>query len=165
MVPAGGVKSGPGTASAVKAPAQAKASGRKAWNGNDLLPILSLQGPQRVRVAERGQLALGDELLFQHRLFGVLRAFLHERLDRFVALVLAIAQSDHLVLLGQTLLTFGFRFIELRDHGFAIVRGASRNRCDKGNEKRNATKEVSGHCWLSSNNIAGHDAIARRRRA
>jgi hypothetical protein len=58
-------------------------------------------------------LALGDELLLHDRLLLILRAFLHEPLDRFVILVLAGALIDHQVLFGQALLTLGLRCFEL----------------------------------------------------
>ena len=57
--------------------------------------------------------ALADELLLDDRLLLILRAFLHEPLDRFVILVLAGAVIDHQVLFGQALLTLGLRCFEL----------------------------------------------------
>src|SRR5262249_23053729 len=86
-----------------------------------LLPVLFLQRLQRFGIVVRSQLALGDELLLQHRLLLVLCAFLHQPPDRPVAPVLFGAGLDHLVLLGQALLTLGFRCIELADPGFAVV--------------------------------------------
>src|ERR1700744_2803945 len=60
-----------------------------------LLPEIGLQIPQRVRIAERCELAFGDSLLLHDRLLLVFGAFVHQRLDRPVAGVLLRTGLDH----------------------------------------------------------------------
>src|SRR5665213_183224 len=134
-----------------------------------LLPVFRLQRTQGIGVAESRELALGYELLLQHRLLLVLRALRHEPLDGFVVLVLVGAEVDERVFLIQPLLTLGVRCVEFLNPGLAIVfgggslrSGATRNApipcdllagearggCDDKRDNRSANKDGLGHLWF-----------------